>query len=42
VAFLVASILADRKNAPLALAMVVLSYPVYRVMKMASKNTADS
>jgi APA family basic amino acid/polyamine antiporter len=42
VAFLVASILADRKNAPLALAMVVLSYPVYRVMKMASKNTEDS
>jgi amino acid transporter len=36
VAFLVASILADRKNAPLALLMVVLSYPVYRVMKMVS------
>jgi len=36
VLFLVASILADRKNAPLALAMVVLSYPVYRVLKLVS------
>jgi APA family basic amino acid/polyamine antiporter len=42
VAFLVASILTDRKNAPLALAMVVLSYPVYRVMKMASKRREAS
>jgi APA family basic amino acid/polyamine antiporter len=42
IAFLVASILADRKNAPLALAMVVLSYPVYRVMKLVSKNTVAS
>jgi APA family basic amino acid/polyamine antiporter len=42
VAFLVASIITDRKNAPLALAMVVLSYPVYKVMKMASKNKAES
>ena len=40
VAFLVASILTDRKNAPLALAMVVLSYPVYRVMKIASEKSA--
>ena len=36
VLFLVASILADRKNAPLALGMVVLSYPVYRVLKLVS------
>jgi APA family basic amino acid/polyamine antiporter len=36
VLFLVASILADRKNAPLALVMVVLSYPVYRVLKFVS------
>ena len=36
VLFLVASILADGKNAPLALGMVVLSYPVYRVLKFVS------
>ncbi len=31
--FLIGSILADRENAPLALAMLVLSYPVFRVLK---------
>jgi APA family basic amino acid/polyamine antiporter len=31
--FLVGSILTDRDNAPLALGMLVLSYPVYRVLK---------
>jgi APA family basic amino acid/polyamine antiporter len=36
VVFLIASILADQKNAPLALGMVVLSYPVYRVLKWVS------
>jgi len=33
VLFLVGSILTDRQNAPLALGMLLLSYPVYRVMK---------
>ena len=33
VLFLVGSILTDRDNAPLALGMLVLSYPVYRVLK---------
>jgi basic amino acid/polyamine antiporter, APA family len=33
VLFLVGSILTDRENAPLALGMLVLSYPVYRVLK---------
>jgi basic amino acid/polyamine antiporter, APA family len=31
--FLIASIATDRENAPLALAMLVLSYPVFRVLK---------
>lgn len=34
--FLVGSILTDRHNAPLALGMLVLSYPVFRVLKWAS------
>jgi basic amino acid/polyamine antiporter, APA family len=33
VLFLIGSIVTDRDNAPWALAMLVLSYPVYRVMK---------
>jgi len=37
VVFLVASIATDRENAPLALAMLVFSYPVYRVLKWASR-----
>ena len=36
VLFLVGSIATDRENAPLALAMLVLSYPVYRALKWAS------
>jgi basic amino acid/polyamine antiporter, APA family len=37
VLFLIASIVTDQKNAPLALAMLVVSYPVYRLMKFASR-----
>jgi APA family basic amino acid/polyamine antiporter len=36
VLFLVGSIATDRDNAPWALAMLILSYPVYRVMKWAA------
>src|SRR5713226_1830259 len=36
VLFLIGSIATDRDNAPWALAMLVLSYPVYRVMKIAA------
>jgi len=36
VLFLVGSIATDRDNAPLALGMLVLSYPVFRVMKWAA------
>jgi APA family basic amino acid/polyamine antiporter len=47
VLFLVGSIATDRDNAPLALGMLALSYPVFRVMKWAShgsdaKPTANS
>jgi basic amino acid/polyamine antiporter, APA family len=34
VLFLIGSIATDRKNAPLALGMLILSYPVFRVMKL--------
>jgi APA family basic amino acid/polyamine antiporter len=37
VVFLVGSILTDRENAPLALLMLVLSYPVFRVLKWVSR-----
>jgi APA family basic amino acid/polyamine antiporter len=33
VLFLVGSILTDRQNAPLALGMLILSYPVFRILK---------
>ena len=36
VLFLIGSIATDRENAPLALLMLVLSYPVFRVLKWAS------
>ena len=36
VLFLVGSIITDQKNAPLALGMLVLSYPVFRLMKFAA------
>jgi len=42
VLFLIGSIVTDQKNAPLALAMLVLSYPVYRLMKLASRNGVRS
>jgi APA family basic amino acid/polyamine antiporter len=37
VLFLIASILTDRQNAPWALAILILSYPVFRVMKLAAR-----
>src|SRR5437588_3606894 len=37
VLFLIGSIVADRENAPWALALLILSYPVYRLMKFASR-----
>jgi len=37
VSFLVGSMVTDQKNAPLALGMLILSYPVYRLMKLASR-----
>jgi basic amino acid/polyamine antiporter, APA family len=40
--FLVGSILTDQKNAPWALAMLVLSYPVYRLLKWTSNKTDSS
>ena len=42
VAFLIGSIITDQKNAPLALGMLVLSYPVYRLMKFASRSGVRS
>ena len=43
VLFLIGSIATDRKNAPLALGMLILSYPVYRVMKlMASRKSTPA
>jgi basic amino acid/polyamine antiporter, APA family len=38
--FLGGSILTDRENAPWALAMLVLSYPVFRLLKWTSNKTA--
>jgi basic amino acid/polyamine antiporter, APA family len=38
VLFLIGSIFTDQKNAPLALGMLVLSYPVYRLMKFTARN----
>jgi len=35
--FLVGSIATDRDNAPLALTMLVLSYPIFRVLKWVSR-----
>ena len=42
VLFLVSSIATDRENAPLALFMLVLSYPVYLVFKRVSSRTSTS
>ncbi len=41
VVFLIGSIVTDQKNAPLALGMLVLSYPVFRILKWASRETSD-
>lgn len=40
IAFLVGSILTDRDNAPLALGMLILSYPVFRAVKWFSRRAA--
>jgi APA family basic amino acid/polyamine antiporter len=40
--FLVGSILTDRKNAPLALAMLVVSYPVFRLLKWTSDKSPST
>jgi basic amino acid/polyamine antiporter, APA family len=40
VLFLIGSIATDRQNAPLALIMMIASYPVYRAMKFAASRTA--
>lgn len=42
VLFLVGSIATDRENAPLALLMLVLSYPVFRALKWASRGETTS
>jgi APA family basic amino acid/polyamine antiporter len=42
VLFLVGSIATDRDNAPWALAMLILSYPVYRVMKWAANRESTT
>jgi len=43
VLFLVGSILTDRQNAPLALGMLILSYPIYRILKwVAARATPTS
>jgi APA family basic amino acid/polyamine antiporter len=41
VLFLIGSIVTDQKNAPLALGMLVLSYPVFRSLKWVSRETGD-
>ena len=40
--FLIASIATDRENAPLALAMLVLSYPVFRLLKWVTQRADAS
>jgi APA family basic amino acid/polyamine antiporter len=40
--FLTGSIATDRENAPLALVMLVLSYPVFRVLKWASNRESTA
>jgi basic amino acid/polyamine antiporter, APA family len=42
VVFLVGSILTDRDNAPLAALMLVVSYPVYRIMKWTAADHATA
>jgi basic amino acid/polyamine antiporter, APA family len=40
VLFLIGSIVTDQKNAPWALAMLILSYPVFRALKAASRESS--
>jgi APA family basic amino acid/polyamine antiporter len=42
VLFLIGSIATDRENAPLALLMLVLSYPMFRALKWASRGETTS
>ena len=42
VLFLIGSIVTDQDNAPWALGMLVLSYPVYRVMKYVASREISS
>jgi basic amino acid/polyamine antiporter, APA family len=42
VLFLIGSIATDRENAPLALLMLVLSYPIFRALKWASRGETIS
>ena len=42
VLFLVGSILTDQKNAPWALAILLLSYPVFRVLKWVTQRADAS
>jgi basic amino acid/polyamine antiporter, APA family len=42
VLFLIGSIVADRENAPWALALLILSYPVYRLMKFAARRESKA
>jgi len=37
VLFLIASLLEDRHNAPIALLILLLSYPVFRILKLVSR-----
>jgi len=41
VLFLIGSIVTDQKNAPLAVGMLVLSYPVFGILKWASRETGN-
>jgi APA family basic amino acid/polyamine antiporter len=40
--FLIGSILTDRDNAPLAAGMLILSYPVFRLMKFVTSVQSKS
>jgi hypothetical protein len=42
VLFLIGSIITDQKNAPLALGMLLLSYPVFRVLKWVTQRADAS
>jgi len=37
--FLIASLLEDQQNAPIALVILLLSYPVFRVLKLVSRQS---